>query len=64
LKAVLDVFNLTNNERVLFVDQFNQLSGGNANVDFNRPRVNGRFGGRGASFQRPVTTRIAIRLEF
>lgn len=64
LKAVVDIFNFFNNQRLIFIDQFAELSFGNPNPDFLTPRRNQGTGARAESFQAPLRTRFALRLEW
>lgn len=63
LKAVVDIFNIFNNQRTNLIDQRNQLSGGVPNPDFLQPGSNDD-NISGDIFQRPFTSRIALRLEW
>jgi len=60
LKFLADMFNVTNQKRVLRVDQFAELNGGVANPDFLKPD-NQVFS---YPYQRPFNMRLAIRFQF
>ena len=64
LKVVVDIFNFFNNKRLIFIDQFAELSAGNINPDFLTPRRNQGTAARPESFQAPLKSRFALRLEW
>ena len=60
LKFVADLFNITNQTRVLRVDQYSELDGGTPNADFLKPdTINFAY-----PYQVPFHARLAVRFEF
>jgi hypothetical protein len=60
LKLVGDMFNVANQRRTLYVDQWLELSSGTNNPDFLKPAANIYSN----PYQTPRYTRVAVRLEF
>ncbi len=60
LRFVADMFNVFNQKRPLYVDQWLELSGGVANPDFLKPAANIYSN----PWETPRYTRVAVRLEF
>ena len=64
MKAVADLFNIFDQQKVTHVDQYGEISGspGTPNPDFLKPDVlSGNFPD---PYQLPFSARLAIRFEF
>ncbi len=61
LRLGVDMFNIANSKTLLAIDQNEDLSYLNPNIDFQKPT---NYSGRGTAFQRPFYARFMVKLEF
>lgn len=61
LRLGADLFNIANSKTLLAIDQNEDLSYLNPNIDFQKPT---NYSGRGTAFQRPFYARFMVKLEF
>ena len=66
LKAVADLFNVFNEQKVVRVNQNGEIDGspGTLNPDFLKPDAEDFHGTQGGPYQAPFSARLAIRFEF
>jgi hypothetical protein len=63
VKFVADLFNVFNEQKIIRVDQFSQLTGGVTNPDFLLPGLN-QFHLTSGPYENPFNARLAVRFEF
>jgi hypothetical protein len=61
LRVATDLFNIANSKTLLAIDQNEDLSYLNPNIDFQKPT---NYSGRGTAFQRPFYARFMVKVEF